>query len=346
MSGRQNTPQMTALTKYARLEATGLWRQRPDSQRRDVIVSLGEASLTIAHISGEPLTHWSLAAVERANHGEMPAIYHPNGDASEMLELDDDASDLIDAIERLRRAIEKSRPRQGRLRQVSVLAVLAVFTLLLVFWLPDALVRHAVRILPDIKRQEIGAALVGRIERVAGTACITDDARTGLGRLAQRTGVRKIVVLPAGIPDSLHLPGGIVLLNKSLIEDYEDPAITAGFVLAARVRAQAHDPMTRLLRQAGPQAALRLLTTGTLPPRTIDRAAEGVLLETPVAPPHEDLLALFADTAITSQPYAYARDVTGETVLPLIEADPMAGQDPNPVLADRDWVLLQTICGG
>jgi hypothetical protein len=337
---------MTALSQYARLEATGLWRQDPDSQRREVIVALGDASLTISQTSNEPLTHWSLAAVDRANPGEFPALYHPNGDESETLELGEEASDLIEALERLRSAIEKSRPHQGRLRQMSVVAVLVLFAGLLVFWAPDALVRHAVRIMPDIKRQEIGAALLGRIERVAGKACLTDDARAGLSVLAQRTGVRQIVVLPAGMSDSLHLPGGIVLLNKSLIEDHEDPAVTAGFVLAERARATAEDPMARLLRQAGPQAAVRLLTTGTLPMQTLDRAAEAVLLEAREAPSPEALIALFADTGITSRPYAYALDVTGETVLPLIEADPMAGQTPRPVLPDRDWVLLQTVCGG
>jgi len=33
-------------------------------------------------------------------------------------------------------------------------------------------------------------------------------------------------------------------------------------------------------------------------------------------------------------------------VLGLIEADPLTGTDTPPVLADRDWVLLQSICGG
>ena len=31
--------------------------------------------------------------------------------------------------------------------------------------------------------------------------------------------------------------------------------------------------------------------------------------------------------------------------LELIEADPMAGQSPAPVIRDADWVRLQGICG-
>ena len=56
-------------------------------------------------------------------------------------------------------------------------------------------------------------------------------------------------------------------------------------------------------------------------------------------------MAVFAQAAVPSSPYAYARDITGETTLGLIEADPMAGRTLEQVLPDRDWVLLQSICG-
>ena len=57
---------MTALKKYARLEATALWRAGPDVQRREVIVSIGDATLVISDLKDQALTHWSLAAVDRA----------------------------------------------------------------------------------------------------------------------------------------------------------------------------------------------------------------------------------------------------------------------------------------
>ena len=56
---------MTALTRYQRIEATGLWRARPEDQRREVVVSLGEATLVITDLNDRALTHWSLAAVLR-----------------------------------------------------------------------------------------------------------------------------------------------------------------------------------------------------------------------------------------------------------------------------------------
>ena len=89
---------MTALDDYAKLEAPGLWRPAADAQRQDVIVAVGEASLTVFDTRDSALAHWSLAAVDRANPGKTPAIYHPDGDPSETLELDSSEKEMIAAI--------------------------------------------------------------------------------------------------------------------------------------------------------------------------------------------------------------------------------------------------------
>ncbi|MBB96992.1 MAG: hypothetical protein CML68_20640 [Rhodobacteraceae bacterium] len=338
---------MTALTRYQRIEATGLWRARPDDQRREVIVSLGEATLVITDTKDQALTHWSLAAVIRKNPGERPAIFHPDGDPGETLELAEPEAEMIEAIETLRKAIERSRPRAGRLRIVSVVASVLAVGLLGVFWLPDALKRQALTVVPDIKRQEIGEALLGRIERLSGRACQLEDAEGPLDRLALRTGLRQIEVLPDGVRDTLLLPGGLMLLNRGLIEDYEDPAIAAGYILAEKVRADTRDPMDDLLSFGGVAASFRLLTTGGLSPDTLTDYTEYVLTRPRKALTEDEeqtLLAAFAEVRVPSKPYAYARDITGETVLGLIEADPMAGQTAPAVMTDRDWVLLQNVC--
>lgn len=103
---------MTALTKYDRLEATGLWRPDPEGQRREVIVSIGNATLIVTDMNDQAITHWSLAAVERANAGSTPAIYHPDGDAGETLELRQHESEMIDAIESAHRNLENT-PASG-----------------------------------------------------------------------------------------------------------------------------------------------------------------------------------------------------------------------------------------
>ena len=336
---------MTALSNYDRLEATGLWRPSDDVQRREVIVSLGEATLVITDMNEKALTHWSLAAIERVGQ-DVPAVYHPVGDASETLELPGTEHDMIAAIDRLRRAVSRARPSPGRLRWLgAVVSALAVLALLFV-WLPNALLTHAVRVVPDVKRAEIGEALLRRFERVSGAPCSTPQGRRALDLLAKRLGIERLVVLRGGVPASVALPGGIIVVNRTLIEDYEEPDVVAGFALVEQTRGQSTDVLREILEIGGIRASATLLTTGRVPDETLDQFAETALSAQrgPIA--SAQTLNAFAEARLRTTPYAYAVDVSGESTLALIEADPMKGQPPEPVLRDAQWLHLQAICGG
>lgn len=340
---------MTALKEFQRLEAPGVWRASPADQRKDVIVSMGDASLTIFDLRENVLAHWSIAAVARANKGQRPAIYHPDGDPGETLELGEDGVEMIDAIEKIRAAIDRSRPKPGKLRLWITALAAAVVVLGTIFWLPDALLRHTVQVVPAVKRAEIGDALLAQITRVSGQACMTREAREPLRRMASRVlgpGQRgALVVLPGGVATTAHLPGGRILLNRALVEDPEEPDVTAGYILTERLRALTQDPLEEMLIQTGLWSSLRLLTTGELAEADLERYGEYLLTQKPQPLSNEILLAGFATAEIRSTPYAYSIDITGETTLPLIEADPMNGREARPVLNDADWLRLQGICG-
>ena len=102
---------MTALTEFARLESGGLWRAAPNDQRREVTVSLGNATLVISDSAERPLAHWSLPAIERMNVGERPALFTPASDGTETLEISDDL--MIDAMEKIRKTVNRRRYRPG-----------------------------------------------------------------------------------------------------------------------------------------------------------------------------------------------------------------------------------------
>lgn len=336
---------MTALTEYQRLESTGLWRPAPGAQRRDVIVSVGEASLVLTDMSDRALAHWSLPAVLRVNPGGVPALFRPGEDATEDLEIEDGT--MVAAIEKVLGAIARRRPKPGRLRQVLLLAGLAAVAAVGALWLPGALVRHTALVVPTVQRVAIGEALLAEVRRVAGAPCETAPGIRALGHLRDRLlGPEggQLRVLRAGIPATAHLPGGVILLNRSLVEDHEGPSVVAGYVLAEAQRAAAGDPLLALLEAAGPVAAFRLLTTGRLPPGAPAREAER-LLSAPTGPvAAAALVARFRAAGVSTAPYAYAQDVTGEATLALIEADPLLAT-ARPILPDGEWVALQGICG-
>ncbi len=338
---------MTALKKYSRLECPGIWRPDPEAQRQDVIVSFGDASLVIADRNDRALSHWSLAAVVRINRGERPALYTPSAEGSETLEIDDEA--MIEAIETVRSAILRSRPREGRLRLVLLSLSLVLLLAAATLWLPGALTRHTLSVVPEATRTEIGTQLFTAIGRVSGSPCRSRRGDVALARLHARLlppGKGGLLVLPEGIHSTVSLPGGLMLLDRALVEDHESPDVVAGHILAETERQARTDPLESVLETAGIVPTLRLLTTGHLQDETLRSYAETLTARIPPSIPDNALLERFAAANVASTPYAYAIDVTGETVLGLIEADPMrAGGKRKPVLEDGDWVALQGICG-
>ena len=337
---------MTALRKYDRIEASALWRPAPGEQRREVIISMGDATLLISDMKDRPITHWSLAALDRVNPGKQPAIYSPDGDPGETLELAAGEDNMIEAIETLRRAVDKARPHPGRVRSVGALTSAALVAALLLLWLPGALVNHAVSVVPVAKRVAIGDTLLTRIERLSGLRCNAPSGLRSLQLLRKRIGSGPLSVMPATGQISLHLPGGRILLRRDLVEDFEDPSVAAGFALAELTQARASDPLRDLLRYAGVWSTFRLLTTGDLPPNDLAQYAQYLMTAPRRTPATDPLLAQFARAKISAAPYAYALDVTGESVLPLIEGDPASAHAPAMIMADADWLRLQNICGG
>ena len=339
---------MTALTRYVRLESGGIWRPDPEAQRRDVAVTLGDTTLILIDTAGRPLAHWSLPALHRLNPGERPALFSPDPDASETLEIEDD--DMIDALETVRRTIERRRPHPGRLRIFGGLTISTLIAALAIFWLPEALIRQTLDAVPKAKRTEFGATILGHLQDLTGPACRAPEGMAALARLTERSLGRgsdmRAVVLPSARPGPRHLPGAILVLDRTVVEDHEDPAAAAGYLVATAAEARVADPMEPLLRHAGFRETMRLFTTGELSPEALAAYAEFLATRPDTALPDDILLEAFAEARIPSTPYAYARDVTGETTLGLIEADPMAGQDTGPVLRDSDWVALQNICEG
>lgn len=339
---------MTALKGYQRLEALGVWREQPDAQRRNVVVSLGDSTIVIMDMKSRPLTHWAIPAVERANPGVLPALYHPDGDPSETLEIGGDEIMMIEAIEKLRAAINRARPKQGRLRWGLMGSMTAILIGLGTFWLPDALREHAVQVVPPVKRAEIGLDLINRVTRITGPECRDTLGSPALARLGGKLfppeDRRKLMVMSGGPRKAFHLPGGTILLHRSLVENFEDGNVLAGFALVEGLRAGNHDPLAEVLAESSLLAVIQFLTTGSLPNASLDHYAEQILSQSPEIVETQDVLALFKEKGIPTTPYARELDPSGSVVGPLVAADPFADTLPPTLLSDGDWISIQGIC--
>lgn len=338
---------MTAQAHHRRIEAIGLWHETLDAQRREVIVALRDHSIIITARPDTTLAHWALEAIERINPGRSPAIYAPGADADERLEIED--TTMIDEIERIRTSIARARPHPGRLRWLLTGAAVLALGGLAVFWLPEAMTRQTAEMVPDATRISIGRTLLADISHLAGPPCTTPAVDRATERLTTRLfdgdGARtRIVISPLTRPATLALPGRIFVASAALAEDYETPEVLAGYILAEDVRRATRDPFLTFLEQAGLRETFRLLTTGDISDNALRDHAIRLLNTT--SEPVEDgaMIARFRLAGISTQPYAYARDISGETVLGLIEADPTRGGSATPILSDGNWVTLQEAC--
>ena len=333
---------MTVLAEYQRLEAEGLWRPDPEAQRLNVVVSIGEATLTISDFNGSALTHWSLPAVQRLNPGERPALYGPGDDAPETLELSDD--EMVAALNRVLKAIKKGAARPGRVRGLTTLAIILAAGATAIFWLPGAIVRHTASLVPESARTGIGAALVEEVETVAGAVCDNASGQRALSRLSETLFPGKpttLVVLPSALTGTAHLPGGTILISHTLVEDYETPEVLAGYLIAEDIRRSQRDPLTELLKAAGLKASLTLLTTGRLGEDRLRPMSEWLVSHPPAQVPQPVLALRMKEARIPGKPYALAVDYTGKTTDTVADVIPAA---PRAIMEDGDWIALQRIC--
>lgn len=338
---------MTALNKYQRLECSGLWRESPQDQRREVRVQFGDATLILSDPKSETaVSHWSLPAVERSNPGESPAVFGPGADAPETLELTD--PDMIAALEAVRGAVRAAIARPGRLRSV----LLAAATLFVVgsgvFWVPGALVTHTAAVIPAAKRAEIGQAVLDDLTRLTGAPCNSQPGLRALAGVADRVfgpvGTPILYVLPEGVRHALSLPGDVIVLPRSLAESAKGPEALAGTALVEGLRRAQEDPMIPLLDHTGLRATFQLLTTGDLPEASLQGYGEVMLRRLPEPLDEATVLAAFETAQIPATPFALAMDpqATGG----LVDKDPYKGLSPTPLIPDEDWVALQAICAG
>lgn len=298
---------MTALDEFQKLEATGLYTPAGGGQRLDVWLSIGSATLIVTDRAERVLTHWSLAAIERRNPSGLPARFAPDAGSDEELEIMDET--FVTALEKVRRAVEATRPKPGLLRgRMTAGAILLVLGAALV-WLPDALTRTAARSMPQAARVALDGRLLQMVTRLTGPACDMDQGQAALDVLTDRlapNGPRKARVLPDPFDGVTELPGGLTMIGASVVAAADSPAALSSAISAAHGAAAGDDPLFALLDRAGLSATLALLIQGEI-----------------------------SDEALTAE----ARRLVSEQR----ETD-LAASAPGTSLGDDLWVALRAIC--
>ncbi|WP_112321570.1 hypothetical protein [Oceanibium sediminis] len=337
---------MTALEQYIRLEAAGRWREGPDAPWREVLVSFGNASLVLSDFEEQPLTHWSLAAVEVVAREGEAVVYAPDPGASELLEVSDaqmvEAIAAVSAMARTRAAPAGRRRALGRTLTAALVLGLVAFGALRG---PDLLRARAFALVSSEQAELMSDGLRPRL----ATECRGSEGMRVLARLAdhvapgQRVEVRRRTSPPLGA-----LPDGTLILGNDVVEQAASPAVIAGWIALGAEAGPALSPFYRWTQELPARELLAFLSSGevgqqgmremVLHARATDWVPEGQAIA----------LAMARLAELGVRPDSFAADV-----LKRLDARPsdMAGLEPTEdapplIRRDRDWLALLDICGG
>lgn len=302
---------MTALERYARLEALGTWRECQGREPREVVVCFGQATLVLTDLSDRPLGHWALAGVQAVAHAPGTVTYAMAADGETLDIHDREMNAAIAAVARI--SPPAPRPCAHRWRRAfwpTLIAALAIAALLALLALPDAIRAQAARMIPPAQARAFGERMLLGLLDAYGPLCAEPEGERALARLGARirpdTPLDLRVLDLRGTPVA-RLPGEIVLIDRSFLA-----RAGAAEELAARITQalpRQPRPVERLVHNAGLLDAVRYIFTGTLGDPALARAAEAALVAQP------------RDAAVPAPGPA------------------------RPTLSDQDRVALEGVCG-
>ncbi|MEO0999138.1 MAG: hypothetical protein AAFW69_00820 [Pseudomonadota bacterium] len=344
----------TALEKFERLEAIGHWRERPSAPPVEVVVKLGQSTLTLTTLEEAPLTHWSLAALTELGREGRARVFAPGADAEERLALAD--HDMLMALDLI--AGDAERARKGGRSGLWFALFLALALLASMLLAPTWWGLQIARNLSDATLGRVAAEV--RAEAVAEGAVIycraTPDPRLEamLRRVDPALAERVTVRLVRDPGDTAAIgPDGYLLLGQDLVRRATSPEELAGFIIFAdavrelrrtrRVGIGVSVPPLDLLRMAvglqpGEESRRRLRRhwVEALPRELATRAAFPPFYATltEAGLPHAPARAFLEGLSI--------RPPRGQARAP----DPIGDGPFRPALPDQDWVALQGACDG
>lgn len=338
---------MTAKEQFVRLESPGRWYRTPRDAGRDVVVHLGDTSVTLISKNDVALAHWSIAGIRRLEVRGRPPRYGPDAGGPEFVEISDKT--MVEALDRELAPSDKGPERVRRPigRWIAAAAAFAAVAAAAQSF-PDWASRLAASFFKPSERAEIGEQVAGYVAAEFGESCESRQATASLRKLSarlfpgERGGIS--VISGLGVP-SAHLPGGLVLVDRDLVVGQDSPEVLAGYVLMERTIMALNDPLARLIREAGTGATFGVIFGRRIPDTEMRIHAASVPYRPRPHFPEEELLERFRNAGFPSTPFALS--LQGEDGLSeaIAAGNPLEGGIYSPLLSDGEWLGLQAACG-
>ncbi len=260
---------MTALEKYIRLEAVGQWRENPDQSPREVIVSFGNQTLVLSNFKENPLSHWALAATRRVSLDGSKALYSPDTEGFETLEIDD--ADMVEAIAQVSRLTVAPVVRKRKLPAFLVfLAVVAAA----IYFVPTLMRDQAIRMTEQDSARYLG------LEMLAGTAleqCSEPSANSAEVILMSRLFVGnlyRLIVVKSG-PEGVVFPGGLLVVGGDVLQGVSSADEFGNWLIELTKTDQ--KPLVDVFKSSSLKSVFQYISSGTIPQEDLNVAAQDLL---------------------------------------------------------------------
>ncbi len=258
---------MTAIDKYTRLEALGQWRESPDLPPREVVVSFENATLVLSDMDENPLCHWAMAATSRLSLDGAKAVYTPDTEGFETLEIND--AEMVEAIAQVSREVVIIKRRTPWLRWIFALFLIAVIATIY-YAAPSLLRDQAVRMTAPESARKLGTDMVATLDADICRGLNADAARESFQSRAFPDGGTSLVFVRSHRPANAF-PGGVVVIGNATLQAMQSPDELAALAIA--LSAQSESTMVQLFNASSPRELFDYITTGTLSEERLAQAA-------------------------------------------------------------------------
>lgn len=264
---------MTAIDKYTRLEALGQWRESPDHPPREVVVSFGNATLVLSDLKEKPLCHWAMAATSRISLEGSKAVYTPDTEGFETLEIDD--AQMVEAIAQVSRASVVVKQRKPWLRWV-FLAILILVISTVFYITPTMLQGQATRMTGAESARKLGTDMLATLNP---DICREPRADTARALFQSRVfpNNEALLVIARNQPQPHAFPGGVFLIGADTLQAMQSPNDLAN--LATTLTAKNNATLDQLFEESSMRELFEYITTGKMSEERLAKAAQEIVDE-------------------------------------------------------------------
>ena len=264
---------MTAIDKYTRLEALGQWRESPDEPPREVVVSFENATLVLSDLDEKPLCHWAMAATFRLKLDGASAVYTPDTEGFETLEIND--AEMVEAIAQVSLAAVTITRRTPWLRWIFLVFLAGIIGAIL-YSAPNLLRAQAIRMTALESARKLGTDMVAALD--------TDICREPRGDIARAlfqsrlfTDGSIVLLITRGQKQASAFPGGVVLIDSSTLQSMQSPDELA--TLTTALAAQSKSTLAQLFEASSPRELFQYITSGELSEERLAKVARNTISE-------------------------------------------------------------------